>query len=86
MHLYMLGPKQLESSFAESGLCFLVPSTRTRSNRHKVKLGRFPLNIRKYFFAVGVTKHWHKFPVEVVESPSLEIFKSCLDMVLGSLL
>jgi len=31
-----------------------------------------------------VTEHWHRMLREVVESPSLEIFESCLDMVLGS--
>ena len=35
-------------------------------------------------FTVRVTKHWHRLPWEVVESPSLEIFKSHLDMVLGN--
>jgi len=32
---------------------------------------------------VRVTKHWHRLPKEAAESPSLEKFKSCLDMVLG---
>ena len=27
---------------------------------------------------------WHRLPIEAVESPSLEIFKSHLDMVLGN--
>jgi len=42
------------------------------------------MNIRKYLFTVRVTKHWHELPREVVESPSLEIFKSSLAMVLGN--
>ena len=33
-----------------------------------------------------VTKHWSMLPRGVVESPSLEKFKSGLDIVLGNLL
>jgi len=40
----------------------------------------------KHFFAVRVKEHWNRLPREVVESPSLKIFKTCLDAYLGSLL
>jgi len=43
-------------------------------------------NMRKNFFTLRVTEHWHRLPREVVESPSLEIFKTHLDKVLCSLL
>jgi len=64
----------------------VVPSDRTRSNGHKMKHRKFHLNMRKNFFTLWVTEHWNRLPREVVESPSLEIFKIRLDKVLCSLL
>ena len=61
----------------------MVPSDQTRGNGHTLKRRRCRLSIRKHFFAVRVTEHQHRLPREAVESPSLEIFKSYLDMVLG---
>ncbi|KFV80747.1 hypothetical protein N308_05982, partial [Struthio camelus australis] len=55
-------------------------------NGHKLKHRKFHLNMRKNFFPVRVTEPWNRLPREVVESPSLKIFKSCLDTVLGNVL
>jgi len=64
----------------------VVPSDRIRGNGHRLKHRTFHLNIGKCFFTVRVTEHWHRLPRDAVESLSLEILKSFLDMVPGNCL
>jgi len=62
------------------------PSGWTRGNRRMLKHRKFCPNMRKYFFTLRVVRHWSRFPREAMRSPSVEIFKTQVDVTMGKLL
>ena len=66
----------------EARLFSAVCEDRTRGNSQKLEHRKFCTDVCKNFFTVRVTEHWNR---EVVESPSLQIFKTRLDTYLCDL-
>jgi len=55
-------------------------------SRHKLEHRKFHLQMRKNISTLKVTEHCNRLLREVVESPSMEIFKTHLDAFLCNLL
>ena len=77
----------LKGAYEQEGqqLITRVDSDRTRENGFKLRQGRFRLDIRRKLLTQRVVMHWNRLPQEVVDAPSLQVFKARLDVALGSL-
>ena len=73
--LFSLGKRRLSGDLVAP---FQYPSSKCQ--------GKFRLDVRRHFFTERVVKHWNGLPREVVESPSLDVFKSHLDVVLRDMI
>ncbi|TRZ06011.1 hypothetical protein HGM15179_021096 [Zosterops borbonicus] len=77
----------LKGGCRQLGVGLFLHAATDRTRRHSLKLhqGKYRLDIRKKFFTERVIKYWNGLPGEVVESPSLDVFKRKLDVALDTM-
>lgn len=80
-------------SFLRSGagqgaaeLFSLVCTDRMNGNGSKLPQERFRLDTRKHFFSERVVKPWNTLPKELIDAPSLSVFKRHLGNALNNML
>jgi len=66
----------------EARLFLVVHRDRIKGNGLKLVCRKFCTNMQENFITIRVTEHWNRLPREVVESPSVEIFKTRQDTYL----
>jgi len=56
MYKYLKGRSQVDGA----RLFLVMPSDRTRDNRHKLEHRKLHTNVKRNFFPVRVTEHWNR--------------------------
>ncbi|KAF4800472.1 hypothetical protein TURU_044488 [Turdus rufiventris] len=77
----------LKDGLSQVGISLFFQATSDGMRGHSLKLHQesLRLNIMRNSFIGKMTRHWNGLPREVVESPSLEVFRKTLDMTLGAM-
>ena len=64
----------------------LGSSARTCGNGSELPQGRFRLDIRKHFFTESTVKRWNRVPRDLIDAPSLSVFKRHLGTAFNNIL
>ena len=62
--------------FSRISCSITLPEIKVELTAFKIKEGRFRLNVREKLFTERVVRCWNRMPREIVDAPSLKVFKA----------
>lgn len=74
------------SIISPTDLFTMAPTVATRGHRFKIQMQHSQLESRRRFFSCRVIQRWNSLPLDVVDAPSLPVFKTRLHSFLGEIL
>ncbi|RMC14989.1 hypothetical protein DUI87_07168 [Hirundo rustica rustica] len=76
----------LKGGCRQLGVALFLQAVTDRTRGHRLHQGKYRLDSRKRFFTERVINYWNSLPSEVVESPSLDVFRKRLDVALDAMI
>ena len=73
--------KHMQELYDVSSLLTTTEESKTRGHNQKLKKIRVNTGVRQHFFPIRVTEMWNNLQEDIVNAPTINIFKNRIDQM-----